>query len=145
MSIDRWADKMPFNVLKARNSDICYNFLYFKKYFYRIVGLQCCVNLCRTVKWGSYTYTCILFMLFPIMVYHRMLIFPVLCSGTLLFIQTHITTWQQYKWSSEVKSLSRVRIFATLWTVAYQAPPSVGFSRQEYWSGLPLVPKGQVL
>ena len=37
---------------------------------------------------------------------------------------------------SEVKSLSRVRLFATPWTVAYQAPPPVGFSRQEYWSGL---------
>ena len=39
------------------------------------------------------------------------------------------------KWS-EVKSLSRVWLFATLWTVAHQAPPSMGFSRQEYWSGL---------
>ena len=37
----------------------------------------------------------------------------------------------------EVKSLSRVRLFATLWTVAYQDPQSMGFSRQEYWSGLP--------
>ena len=37
----------------------------------------------------------------------------------------------------EVKSLGRVRLFATPWTVAYQAPPSMGFSRQEYWSGLP--------
>ena len=37
----------------------------------------------------------------------------------------------------KVKSLSRVWLFATPWTVAYQAPPSMGFSRQEYWSGLP--------
>ena len=36
-----------------------------------------------------------------------------------------------------MKSLSRVRLFATPWTVAYQASPSMGFSRQEYWSGLP--------
>ena len=36
-----------------------------------------------------------------------------------------------------MKSLSHVRLFATPWTVAYQAPPSMGFSRQEYWSGLP--------
>ena len=36
-----------------------------------------------------------------------------------------------------VKSLSPVRLFATPWTVAYQAPPSLRFSRQEYWSGLP--------
>ena len=41
------------------------------------------------------------------------------------------------KSNSEMKSLSRVRLFATPWTVAYQAPPSMGFSRQEYWSGLP--------
>ena len=38
---------------------------------------------------------------------------------------------------SEVKSLSHVQLFATPWTVAYQAPPSMGFFRQEYWSGLP--------
>ena len=37
----------------------------------------------------------------------------------------------------KVKSLSRVRLFATPWTVTYQAPPSMGFSRQEYWRGLP--------
>ena len=37
----------------------------------------------------------------------------------------------------KVKSLSHVRLFATPWTVAYQAPRSMGFSRQEYWSGLP--------
>ena len=37
----------------------------------------------------------------------------------------------------KVKSLSHVLLFATLWTVASQAPPSMGFSRQEYWSGLP--------
>ena len=37
----------------------------------------------------------------------------------------------------EVKSLSHVQLFATPWTVAYQAPPSMGFSRQEYWSELP--------
>ena len=38
----------------------------------------------------------------------------------------------------KVKSLSRVQLFVTPWTVAYQAPPSMGFSRQEYWSGVPL-------
>ena len=38
----------------------------------------------------------------------------------------------------KVKSLSCVRLSATPWTVAYHAPPSMGFSRQEYWSGLPL-------
>ena len=38
----------------------------------------------------------------------------------------------------KVKLLSRVRLLATAWTAAYQAPPSMGFSRQEYWSGVPL-------
>jgi len=42
------------------------------------------------------------------------------------------------KWKVKAKSLSRVRLFTTPWTAAYQAPPSMGFSRQEYWSGLPL-------
>ena len=44
----------------------------------------------------------------------------------------------------KVKSLSRVRLFATLWTVAYQAPPSMGFSGQEYWSGLPFPSPGDL-
>ena len=43
-----------------------------------------------------------------------------------------------WKWKVKVKSLSRVRPLATPWTAAYQAPPSTGFSRQEYWSGLSL-------
>ena len=43
-----------------------------------------------------------------------------------------------WKWKVKGKSLSCVRIFTTPWTAAYQAPPSMGFSRQEYWSGLPL-------
>ena len=43
-----------------------------------------------------------------------------------------------WKWKVKVKSLSRVQLFVTPWTAAYQAPPPMGFSRQEYWSGLPL-------
>ena len=43
-----------------------------------------------------------------------------------------------WKWKVKVKSLSRVRLLTTPWTAAYQAPPSMGFSRQEYWSGVPL-------
>ena len=39
--------------------------------------------------------------------------------------------------------LSHIQLFATLWTVAYQAPLSMGFSRQEYWSGLPFPPPGE--
>ena len=43
-----------------------------------------------------------------------------------------------WKWKVKVKSLSCVRLLATTWTAAYQAPSSMGFSRQEYWSGVPL-------
>ena len=43
-----------------------------------------------------------------------------------------------WKWKVKVKSLSRVWLLATPWTAAYQAPPSMWFSRQEYWSGVPL-------
>ena len=43
-----------------------------------------------------------------------------------------------WKWKVKVKSLSHVPLLATPWTVAHQAPPSMGFSRQEYWSGVPL-------
>ena len=43
-----------------------------------------------------------------------------------------------WKWKVQVTSLSRVRLLANPWTAAHQAPPSKGFSRQEYWSGVPL-------
>ena len=46
--------------------------------------------------------------------------------------------WKKVK----VKSLSGVRLFVTQWTVAHQASPSMGFSRQEYWSRLPFPPPG---
>ena len=46
--------------------------------------------------------------------------------------------------ASEAKSLSRVLLFATPWTVTYQAPLSMGFSRQEYWSGLPFPSPGDL-
>ena len=42
-----------------------------------------------------------------------------------------------WKWKVKVKSLSHVPLLATPWTAAYQAPLSMGFSRQEYWSGVP--------
>ena len=48
--------------------------------------------------------------------------------------------WRKVK----VKLLSRVRLSVTLWTVAHQAPPSMGLSRQEYWSGLPFPSPGDL-
>ena len=58
-------------------------------------------------------------------------------------LQARILEWvaisfsSAWKWKVKVKSLSRVRLFATPWTVVYHAPPSMGFPRQEYWSGVP--------
>ena len=49
-----------------------------------------------------------------------------------------ISSSSAWKWKVKVKSLSRVRLLETPWTAAYQAPPSMGFSRQEYWSGVSL-------
>ena len=51
---------------------------------------------------------------------------------------------KEIKLKLKVKSLSRVRFFATLWTVAHQAPPSMGFSRQEHWRGLPFPSPGDL-
>ena len=51
----------------------------------------------------------------------------------------------EQKWIAiKVKSLSRVQLFMTPWTVVHQAPPSMGFSRQEYWSGLPFISPGDL-
>ena len=56
-------------------------------------------------------------------------------GGCLMALRTiHVT----------LKSLSRVLLFVTPWTVAYQTPPSMEFSRQEYWSGLPFPPPGDL-
>ena len=49
-----------------------------------------------------------------------------------------ISFFNAWKWKVKVKLLSPVWLLATPWTAAHQAPPSMGFSRQEYWSGLPL-------
>ena len=59
-------------------------------------------------------------------------------------LQTRTLEWVAISFSNawkrklKVKSLSHVRLLATPWTAAHQAPPSMGFSRQEYWSGVPL-------
>ena len=57
-------------------------------------------------------------------------------------LQARVLEWvaiafsSAWKWKKKVKSLSRVRLLVTPWTAAHQAPLSVGFSRQEYWSGV---------
>ena len=53
----------------------------------------------------------------------------------------HVVLSSAWKWKVKVKSLSHIWLLATPWTAAYQAPLSMGFTRQKYWSGLPLVLK----
>ena len=60
----------------------------------------------------------------------------ILQAGTLEWVAISFSNAR--KWKVKVKSLSRVRPLATRWTAAYHAPPSIGLSRQEYWSGVPL-------
>ena len=61
-----------------------------------------------------------------------------------LFTQCFLAEVYSSDTKVKVKSLSHVRLFLTPWTVAYQVPPSVGFSRQEYWSGLPFPSPGDL-
>ena len=69
------------------------------------------------------------------------------CPHLLLISHTHTHTLRKAHVGhneSKVKLLSRVRLFVTLWTVAYKAPLSMGFSRQEFWSGLPFPSPGDL-
>ena len=69
---------------------------------------------------------------------------PTLCDPVPGILMARTLEWvaisfsNAWKWKVKVKSLSCVRLSVTPWTAAFQAPPSMGFSRQEYWSGLPL-------
>ena len=65
----------------------------------------------------------------------KAMVFPLVMYG--------YESWTVKKAKVKVNSLSHVQLFATPWTVAYQAPPSMGFSRQEYWSGLPFPSPGE--
>ena len=83
-------------------------------------SLQSCLTLCDPIDgspWGS-----------PVP--------GILQARTLEWVA--IAFSNAWKWKVKVKSLSHVRLLATPWTAAYQAAPSMGFSRQEYWSVLPL-------
>ena len=73
-----------------------------------------------------------------------MLISPLTQAGSVTWFRVpYYVCVCKYKWG-EVKSLSCVRLFVTPWTVAYQAPPFMGFSRQGYWNGLPFPSLGDL-
>ena len=61
----------------------------------------------------------------------------ILQARTLEWVVISFSNAWKWKVKLKAKSFSRVQLFATPWTAAYQAPPSMGFSRQEYWSGVP--------
>ena len=64
--------------------------------------------------------------------------------GLFLGLCLHLSLLCLSTWIVKMKSLNHVQLFTTLWTIAYQVPPSIGFSRQEYWSGLPFPSPGNL-
>ena len=70
------------------------------------------------------------------------IVLHVLCPFANCIILDNALYTLKEKWKLKVTSLSRVQLFATPWTVACQAPPSKGFSRQDHWSGLPFPSPG---
>ena len=109
-----------FNINKWRdNEDREYLFMQFAAAAAK--SLQSCPTLCDPVDDGSPPGSSV-----P----------GILQARTLEWVA--ISFSNAWKWKVKVKSLSRVWLLATPWTAACQAPPPMGFSRQEYWSGVPL-------
>ena len=92
--------------------------------------LDCCILFHHLHTWSQWQHLLQLF--FQLITY---LVFPTSSNSSV-----HITLSCPVK--VKVKSLSCVQLFVTLWTVACQAPQSMGFSRQEYWNGLPFPSPG---
>ena len=67
-----------------------------------------------------------------------------MCQAVYTYIIKLLNDEESHSLKVKVKSLSRVQLFATPWTVALQAPLSMGFFRQEYWSGLPFPSPGDI-
>ena len=118
--------------------------------FYKFIGLLCFFVAHLFVHFGGkyFAHTSYQFLLFA---YHYFEILNVLWHSVLskmLYSENRSVKFSppamvKIFWSNmKVKSLCHVRLFATPWTVALQAPPSMGFSRQEYWSGFPFPPPG---
>ena len=131
-------------------------FLYFHQSQWNIsVSAQCHLHLCYQQKYLNSIST-----LIPTTATAKSLqSCPTLCnpidgipSDSAIFgiLQSRILEWvaisfsNAWKWKVKVKLLSRVWLFVTPWTAAHQGPLSMGFSRQEYWSGVPLPsPRGR--
>ena len=120
---------------------------FFENFYWSIVDLQRCASFRCTTKWISYTNT------YAAAAAKSLQSCLTLCdpidgsppgSPVPGILQARTLEWvaisfsNAWKWKVKRKSPSRVRLFATPWTAAYQVPPFMGFSRQEYWSGVPL-------
>ena len=140
-------------------------FFYMYFFYWSLVDLQC---FRCTARWFSSTNTHKLFFkLFSIIGYYKILVTVPYAAAAAKSLQSCLTLcdttdgsppgspipgilqartleWvaisfsNAWKWKVKVKSLSHVWLLETPWIAAYQAPPSMGFSRQEYWSGVPL-------
>ena len=97
----------------------------FKKFQWSTVHVQCCVSFRSTAKWISFTYVC---------VHSFSRFFSHTGNYIVLSRVNHIVVVQL--------SLNHVRLVVTPWTIAHQSPLSMGFSRQENWSGLPFSLQG---
>ena len=138
----QWGQRTRFNTFAPVPTVV---FFYFLNFYWNIIDLQCCVSFRFIAKW---------FIVYAAAAAAKSLqSCPTLCDprdgsppGSPIpgILQARKLEWvaisfsKAWKWKVKVKSLSRVRLLVTPWTAAYQAPLPMGFSRQEYWSGVPL-------
>ena len=108
----------PTSVCSKTEFSLLNNFLFISWCYAKL--LQSCPTLCDPIDGSS----------------PGSLVPGILQARTLEWVA--ISFSNAWKWKVKVKSFSCVRLLATPWTTAHQAPPSMGFSRQEYWSGVPL-------
>ena len=102
-------------------------------------------NLCYDTKPQTSLFLYWMKMLFPLTWIHSPMDTTWSCAEQVVFLfwpDSPSIFWSEVK--VKVKLLSRVRLFATPWTTAYQVPLSMGFSRQEYWSGVPFPSPGDL-
>ena len=112
---------IPFNVAMLKGIILLWHFLlqYTDLIAAAAKSLQSCPTLCDAIDGSPRGST----------------VPGILLARTLEWVA--ISFSNAWKWKVKGKLLSRVRLFATPWTASHQAPPSMGFSRQECWSGVP--------
>ena len=152
---DIWA---PFQTHQSRNSPPSYKntffFFFLNHWLPNLEGWPVSLDVVRVFKKNHFSHMNTFHVLIlPMLCYPKSLqSCPTLCdpidgsqpgSAILGILQARTLEWVAISFSNawkrkvkvKVKSLSRVRLLATPWTAAHQAPPSMGFSRQEYWNG----------